>query len=136
MAITLTYNATTLTLPEQLDWSDELSWQPVVAQTEYSSTGALMIDTWVKQAGRPITLVGSQERAWISRANSITLQAWASIAGAELALVLRGQTYTVAFDHSRTPAFDSRPINIIVNQRDGDVDGDDWHVPTIKFLAL
>jgi len=63
MAITLTYNATTAHLSDRLAWTDEYSWSPVVQATAPSTTGALLVDVGVLQAGRPITLEGVDTRA-------------------------------------------------------------------------
>ncbi len=101
MAITLTYLGTTAHISDRLVWTDEYSWSPVDQATAYSTTGALLVDVAVKQAGRPITLVGTETIACIQRALCDTLQAWASLPGIELDLVLRGVTRRVLFDHAR-----------------------------------
>ncbi|WP_243419145.1 hypothetical protein [Paracidovorax citrulli] len=79
MAITLTYLGTTAHISDRLVWTDEYSWSPVDQATAYSTTGALLVDVAVKQAGRPITLVGTETIACIQRALCDTLQAWASL---------------------------------------------------------
>ena len=53
----------TLTLPDDLLWSDEYAWTPTVASTSYLITGALLIQWATRQAGRPITLVGLPDMA-------------------------------------------------------------------------
>ena len=45
-----------LPLPDDLLWSDEHAWSPAVASTSYLITGALLIQSATRQAGRPITL--------------------------------------------------------------------------------
>ena len=87
MTITLTYNTTTVELPEALNWSNEYGWSPVEQSTEYSTEGALIIDVALKLAGRPITLEGSEDCTWCTRALCDTLQALASLPGIELTLV-------------------------------------------------
>ena len=76
MSITLTYNGTTANINDRLDWQDEFGWSPVDQATSYSTTGALLVDVALKQAGRPITLVGTETAAWISRALCSTLPKW------------------------------------------------------------
>ena len=44
MSITLTYNGTTATLSDRLQWSAEFDWSPVEQATAYSTTGALLIE--------------------------------------------------------------------------------------------
>ena len=63
MAITLG----AVTLPQGLVWSDEFDWTPLAQTTEYSLTGALIVEQAEKQAGRPITLVGGIDFAWLTR---------------------------------------------------------------------
>ena len=58
MAITLQNAGTTLALPPDLIWTDELLWSPVRQSTERSITGALIVDRAVRVGGRAITLQG------------------------------------------------------------------------------
>lgn len=100
---TLTNGATTLTLPDDLEWPDEFSWVAVQSTRAYSVAGALLIDRGVKLAGRPITLRGGVDFAWTTRLVALTLLAWANQANPTLTLSYRGVSYPVAFDHSSTP---------------------------------
>lgn len=70
MAITLNL----ITLPQGLRWSDEFDWNPLAQASEYSLTGALLVEQTAKQAGRPITLIGGKDFAWLSRADVIALK--------------------------------------------------------------
>lgn len=97
MSTTLARGATTLPLPDLL-WPDEFSWQAVEQRTQYSITGALIVEASAKQAGRPITL---QSGAWFTRETLETLRAWAALPAESFTLVYRGTTLTVAFDHQR-----------------------------------
>lgn len=56
-----------IVLPSGLRWQDEHAWSPVSQSMEYSLTGSLVIDEATKQAGRPITLVGGQNFAWLAK---------------------------------------------------------------------
>jgi hypothetical protein len=53
-----------LPLPDDLLWADEHAWSPVVATVSYLLTGALLVQSATRQAGRPITLVGPPDMAW------------------------------------------------------------------------
>ena len=132
MSITLTYNGTTATLSDRLQWVDEFAWSPVEQATAYSTTGALLVDVAVKQSGQPITLEGTDTNAWITRALCSTLQAWAALPGIELALVLRGTTHRVMFDHAKG-GFSAQPIWKLV---DGEITDELIYVPTFKFLKV
>ena len=78
-----------LPLPDDLLWSDEHAWSPAVASTSYLITGALLIQSATRQAGRPITLVGAPDMAWVTRAAVEQLRAWAALAVSEADEVIR-----------------------------------------------
>lgn len=132
MSITLTYNGTTATLSDRLQWSDEFDWSPVEQATAYSTTGALLVDVGLKLAGQPITLDGTDTNAWISRALCSTLQAWAALPGIQLDLVLRGETHQVIFDHAKG-GFTAQPIWKLL---DGEITPELFYRPTFKFLKV
>lgn len=140
MSITLTYNGTTAHISDRLDWTDEYDWSPVEQATTHSTTGALLVDVAVKQAGRPITLVGTDTKAWITRALCETLQAWSALPGVQLALVLRGQTYQVLFDHGRG-GFAAQPVWKLQDSQiravvGGEIDAELLYLPTLRFLTV
>lgn len=132
MAITLTYNGTTAHLSDRLQWTDEYDWSPVDQDTAYSTTGRLLVDVALKQAGRPITLQGADTNAWISRALCDTLQAWANLPGIQLTLALRGVAHQVMFDHAQK-GFSARPIWRLV---DGEITDELLYLPTFNFLEI
>ncbi|MGD7412717.1 hypothetical protein ACQCRK_26175, partial [Ralstonia pseudosolanacearum] len=66
-----------LALPDDLLWTDEHAWTPAVAAVSYLLTGALLVESAARQKGRPITLVGAADMAWVTRATVNTLYAWA-----------------------------------------------------------
>ncbi|MDZ4282821.1 MAG: hypothetical protein U1C04_18905 [Hydrogenophaga sp.] len=96
---TLTYDGTTVVLPPDLLWMDEFAWQGVEQSREYTSTGALVIEEFAMQAGRPITLQGGVDYAWCLRSELTTLNTWARVAGAQLTLNLHGVDRDVVWDH-------------------------------------
>jgi len=134
MAITLTHAAssTTLTLPDALAWTDEYTWSPVQQSKDYTTTGALILEHATKQAGRPITLEGAEDRTWCTRALVDQLHAWAQTAGVQLSLTIRGVAHSVTFDHEKG-ALQGLPVLFYA---DGSIASDDWYVPTLRFLEL
>jgi hypothetical protein len=94
----------TLTLPDDLSWVDEHRWTPAVASASYLLTGALLIESATRQAGRPITLQAPDDMAWVSRTIVDQLYAWASVPEQTFELQLvDGRTLTVAFRHQDGP---------------------------------
>lgn len=84
-----------VTLPADLAWPDRYSWQPVAVSTEYSLTGALIVESSEKQSGRPITLQGADNRAWATRATVDAIRTLQAAVGQSYTLSLESQTYTV-----------------------------------------
>ncbi len=132
MSITLTHAGTTLDLSDRLAWTDEFGWSPVEQSTEYSTTGALLVDVATKQAGRPITLEGKETATWISRATCLAIEAWAKLPGAQFELVLRGLPRVVMFDQART-GFEAAPLHKLL---DGQESPEQIFLPTFRFLEL
>lgn len=87
-----------LQIPAALIWTDEFAWRPVESKTDYTLTGALIVDVATRLAGRPITLTGAPDRGWVSRAVLLQLQAKAATPGLTMTLTLAdGRVYAVMF---------------------------------------
>jgi len=128
-------NEVALLLPDDLLWSDEHAWSPAVAATSYLITGALLIQSATRQAGRPITLVGAPDMAWVPRATVEQLRAWAAIpvgiTTGRFALTLKdGRSFTVAFRHAET-AIEAEPVLGIPARTDTD-----FYRLTLRFLEI
>lgn len=95
--ITLSDGTTTVTLPADLEWSDEYAWQPVEQSIEFSVTGAVIIEHSTRLAGRPITLSGDSNRCILTRATLDQLDTWAGTTAQQLTLTLRAVARTVLF---------------------------------------
>lgn len=96
-------------LPDDLEWVDETSWTPIMQSAEYSATGSLLIQESEKQNGRPITLQGDNDMAWITRTVLDAVIAKRNQKGLLMDLVINSQTYKVMFRQSDTP-IDVSPI--------------------------
>lgn len=131
MAITLG----ALTLPQGLRWADEFEWTPLAQATEYSLTGALLVEQATKQAGRPITLVGGKDFAWLTRAQAAALKALLDT-GAAMTLTLHdARTFTVL------PANDAplviAPLPRVRDSGFADAGDDDWTVlESLKLIEV
>ncbi len=113
-----------LLLPDDLLWSDEHAWTPAVSSVSYLITGALLVQSATRQAGRPITLVGPADMAWVTRATLETLRSWAAVALSDttgrFSLTLTdGRAFTVAFRHQDT-AIEAEPVLGIPARSDAD----------------
>lgn len=124
MSITLTYNGTTLELPPDLVWADEFTWLPVRQEISRSTAGTLLVDVAVCVGGRPITLRGESNSAWITRADLKTVVAWAALPGQQFTLSLHDSSqYTVIFNHGNgdtTQAIGQEPVVDFCDAEDSD----------------
>ena len=124
-----------LPLPDDLLWSDEHAWSPAVASTSYLITGALLIQSATRQAGRPITLMGAPDMAWVTRATIEQLSAWAAIpvsdtAGRFALTFADGRSFTVVYRHAEA-AIEAEPVLGIPARADND-----FYRLTLRFLEI
>jgi hypothetical protein len=129
---TLTHQTTTLDLPDDLYWADEASWQPVVQTAERTITGALVLQTHARIAGRPITLQPDTDgAAWLTRAQLVTLMQWASIPGCEMLLSHRGISYNVVWRHQDGEVIQATPV-----VHYADVQSGDFYTATLRLMEI
>ena len=62
-----------IVLPKDLQWADEFDWDPISQFVEYGTTGSLLIQESTKLKGRSITLIGTDNMAWLTRSQVETL---------------------------------------------------------------
>ena len=129
---TLTYQTTVLDLPDDLYWSDEAAWQPVVQSAERTITGALVIQAHTRIAGRPITLQPEAENSsWITRTTLEGLMALASIPGCEMLLSHRGISYNVVWRHQDGEVIQATPV-----VHYADVQTGDFYTATLRLMEI
>lgn len=111
----------TLALPDDLRWSDEFAWSPVVRSQQYGLTGALILQEAVRKKGRPITLEAKKEALgyiWVARSTIAALYALVSTPQWSSTLTLEdGRAFTVAF---REAGLIAEPIQHIAPHQDAD----------------
>lgn len=100
---TLSDGTTTVTIPDDLEWSDEFDFSPVTQDTRRTIGGSLISQEATLQFGRPITLAGGPE-VWMRRGDFNTVVTMAQTAGASLVLTLAGnRVFNVMFNRQQTP---------------------------------
>lgn len=98
MAPPTTHTLGVIDVPRTLVWTDEFTWTAPVRAHEYSLTGALIVDVAIRQAGRPITLEGTDEHGWVARGALQTLWALVDASTEPLTLTLAdGRAFSVRF---------------------------------------
>ena len=119
-------------LPEDLWWEDETDWTPVAqSDTEFSVTGSLMIDTGVKQAGRPITLAGAEDASIVARSTILALMAKVAIPAHEMTLAIDARSFTVVFRHG-----DGNPVEAVPMYKKSPPADEDYYWLTIRLLEV
>jgi len=124
-----------LSLPDDLIWVDEHNWTPTVSSVSYTITGAMIVQSSSKQAGRYISLVGPADMAWVARSTVATLSDWASTALSDTAGRFQldladGRSFNVAFRHDDMPV-EAEPVLGIAARSN-----DDFYRLTLRFLEL
>lgn len=120
-----------IVLPDDLEWTDEFQWTPIAQNTEYSAGGSLLVQESTKLKGRPITLQGESDMAWITRTVLDALAAKRNIKGLTMTLTISSILYKVMFKQSDTP-IDVTPI------RKGDYFSSDsyFKVNALRFMEV
>lgn len=132
MPITLADLSTTLTLNEDLYWTDENSWHPVQQSAERTITGALVVSASEMVGGRPITLEGEDDASgWMTHATIEQLRNWAAVPGKTLTLTMRGVARTVMFRHQDGQAVEASPV-----VHYSDVVSSDYYRATLRFMEV
>lgn len=132
MAITLTYDTTTIDLHPDLYWSDELDWAPVEQSVQRSVSGALIVMASERIAGRPITLQPEDDAsAWMQRATVATLVSWGAVPERQMTLTINGTSYDVIFRHQDGAAIEARPV---VQYQDPQPT--DFYTVTLRFMEV
>jgi hypothetical protein len=129
------FSGATLALPDDLLWSDENGWSPVVSSVSYLITGALLVQSATRQAGRDITLVGAADMAWVTRSVVNVLREWAalpldSVTGRFELTLMDGRMFTVAFRHA-DGALEAEPITGFPARSDFD-----FYRITLKLMQI
>ena len=133
MTINLIKDGSALSLPQDLIWSDELTWSAVAQAKERGIWGTVIVHAMARNGGQPITLTGEGNSAWILRSTLRTLNGWAAVPGQRFTLDLRGETFTVIFDHGNDEESRAMAMSSVVDYSDKQ-DGDYYCSLTLRFL--
>jgi len=111
--ITLVTTSGTINLPGDLVWQDKYKWSPVNTAASVTLGGALIVEKSTQLAGRPITLGGISNSAFVTAAQLDELRA-AEIAQGDTPMTLTlhdGSSFTVLFyGTGNQPAIDGTQV--------------------------
>jgi hypothetical protein len=141
MAITLTRTSDNLlfNLPDNLIWSDEFGWNKSIFTKAYTLYGQLIIEASERQNGRPITLVGGIDWAWMRRSQLESLQIALTEATEPFALTLHdGRVFSVVPNNENDGgAVSTEPLPTVKGSGDADPSSDSYYViKELKFLTV
>ena len=106
----MSYMLNSIELPLGLYWDDKYSWSPVSQSVDISLTGALIVQEATQLAGRPITLLGGDDRCWANRSLIDSLYSLLESEGEEMTLNLGlDGIHTVIWNRKSNP-LEVRPI--------------------------
>lgn len=119
-----------ITLPSDLIWVDEYAYTPVKQTINTAVNGSLVIEAAAALAGRPMTLQGGEDAAWISRATLELLRLKQIQPGLVMTLTLNyGDSYNVLF--MQPDGIAAKPVIDYNNP-----DAADWYTVTLKFIEV
>jgi hypothetical protein len=118
-------------LPYDLNWIDRF-WEPVITtEKTYSLSGNIIITQRLRATGRPITLGGTPQSAWITKGVIEQIKALAAVPDNEMTLIIYGDTFTVKFDSSSGDAIEISDLLVFHPDPDSE-----WKYQiTLKFLT-
>ncbi|MCK7579311.1 MAG: hypothetical protein MZV65_28645 [Chromatiales bacterium] len=137
MAITLSTTGAPFVLPQGLRWTDEYAWTSVAQSIDYGLTGALLIQEGTRIGGRPLTLTGGKNWAWITRAQLDTLRALLESVSARTLTLHDGRRFSVIPSRESDGPLSVTPVPIVRDSGPADPSGATKYVlETVRFLIL
>ena len=100
----------TVTLPDDLLWSDEFDTSQVAQDRKRTITGALVIFEDTKIKGRSLKLESDDDSGWITRADLLALRSLCELEDTDCELIYRSITYKVRFDRSNGSGIKAVPV--------------------------
>lgn len=121
-------------LSDELYPVDELNWSEVVANSQRTLNGSLVIQQGTRKKGKPLTLQATQDTGWLTR--EIVNQLMAECNKPEQYFWLEYfaddvvKKVKVVFDHTQTP-IEAKPVKEFISPR-----LDDYFIVTLRFLEV
>lgn len=128
----LSYNATTIILPDDLFFENESEFTPILQSIEHSLDGIAVIEEFNKISGLSIILSGSDSRSWIIKSVLAELLTLEAIPGQVITLTLSdSRSFQVMMDRTDGKPVEFRQLFDLSNTTD-----DDYFWVRLKFVTL
>lgn len=118
-------------LPTDLEWTDEYTWAPVAQDQAIAISGALIIQEHVQSAGRPITLVGGENAAWVTKSVLDEIAAKAALPNQSMTLTYHNAEKTVMFNRKDGAPYEARLVVRIAAPT-----ADDYYSLTLRLIEI
>lgn len=103
--ITLTYNDTTIELPDDLLWPNKYKWSAVKQEETVLNDGSIAVEADAQQTGRLITIMAGDNFGWIKRSDLDQVKVLEAQAGLQMTLTMHdGVERNVVFTGDRLTA--------------------------------
>jgi len=112
-------------------WVDEFDFTPIEQSETRTLTGALVLETAVKQKGRPITIAEGDKPARVLRSVVNTLDALLALNKVMDLTLQDGRTFRVRFKHNDGKPIESKP-HIYFDV----MDDNDYYTLTLKLIEV
>lgn len=123
--------ASEIVLPNDLLWVDEFDWPPVLVASEWTVSGALIIQKGLKLAGRNITLKSpDSSMGWADRAGLELLRTWYVNPAKKMRLFLEKTNDTRQF----VVVFGAEPVKTTPVKGFADHEQDDPYTLEIRLI--
>lgn len=138
MPLALTVGTTTLALPDNLLWADELEWEPVLQTVTLTFTGVPLVEEWPRLGSRPITYRGGQPWVRVTRTALLTLRALLDPLGTIATLTHHdGRTFRVVPRRGGEGAIIATPWPVIADSGAANPSGGAYYtLDEIRFLEV
>lgn len=120
-----------IALPDGLVWRD-LDYCAIKQDAKKSITGRTLLLRGREKDGRPITLTGTEQTAWLTRAQAVALSGLRTELD-RLTFVVNGATYMVRFALHESDHFVVKPL---WPDAPADQESDMYYIETIKLIEV
>ncbi len=121
-----------ITLPDDLLWTNEFDWNPVEQTLDRSLTGALLVQEQALSYGRSIVLSGGTEAGWVTRATVQSLLGLSQDPNKVMTLTLADQRqYSVIFDRQSVSPIEAHQVMPFAYPDDSS-----FYALTVRFLTV
>jgi hypothetical protein len=120
-----------VTLNPSLQWPDRWRYASIAQEQIRTLGGSLVINSARLYEGLAVTLTADTSTGWLTKLQSVAILALADGLTSTYTLDFHGVVMTVAFDHTKSPAVQMRPLLFKEPQEDTD-----YFIGSIKLITV